>query len=198
MNIGIDDDRKFILIIVNAVIYSAEIVVLSLTFWKDETTYHRVQSAFLNILYISSIVAFILYGFGLFRTWRNTPIARKSQVNIRRMRLTLIITVAVTLSFSIRVIVNALWTFIRNKSWHYPFEVGFYTIVEVAPIALLLWLMLASGFRRTIKDQPAFKPLIAQADYAYTDEEIDGYNSTNDEEEEEDDDVDDTPGGIFD
>lgn len=165
-----------------------------MNFWND-AWYHTVQSGFLNILYISAIAAFILYGFGLYRTWRNTPIARKSQVNIRRMRLTLIITIAVSVSFSIRVTVNALWSMIHKKPWHYPFETGFYTLVEVAPIALLLWLMLASGFRRVIKDNQSFKPLIAQANYAYTDDEDgDEYGSAEEEEEP----VNDTPGGIFD
>lgn len=165
-----------------------------MNFWNSPW-YHTIQSGFLNVLYITAIVAFVLYGFGLYRTWRNTPIARKSQVNIRRMRLTLIITIAVSVSFSIRVTVNALWQVIRKKTWHYPFETTFYSVVEVAPIALLLWLMLVSGFRRIARDDSTFRPLIAQADYVYTDEEIEGYSSAVDDDEEPDDD---TPGGIFD
>lgn len=80
--------------------------------------------------------------------------------------------------------------------WHYPFEVGFYTVVELVPIALLLWLMLASGFRRITKPHSAFKPLIAQAGYEHTDDEMD-YNSSQ-EEFDDDEPEEDTPGGLFD
>jgi len=192
-----------VLIIVNVVIYTAEIVVLTMNFWESENNYHFAQSSFLNILYICSVTAFILYGFGLFRTWRNTPVARKSRANIRRMRLTLIITIAVAISFAIRVVVNGLWVIIRKKPYHYPFEVGFYTVVEIAPIALLLLLMLVSGFRRIInKSHSDFKPLIAQADIAYTDDE-ERYNTAGDDDDDDDDDEEDaepveTPGGLFD
>lgn len=186
-----------ILIIVNVAIYTGEIIVLSMNFWDTENRYHFVQSSFLNVLYICSVTAFILYGFGLFRTWRNTPVARKSRANIRRMRLTLIITIAVAISFAIRVVVNGLWVFIRQKPYHYPFEVGFYTVVEIAPIGLLLLLMLVSGFRRIINNHSDFKPLIAQADIAFTDDEdADGYNSAGDDDDAEE--PIDTPGGIFD
>jgi uncharacterized membrane protein len=176
---------------VNVIIYTGEAIILTMNFWKP-TMYHLVQSHFLNVLYILAVTAFILYGFGLYRTWQYTPVARKSEVNLRRMRLTLTITIIVAISFTIRVIVNAIrQPYIEKWSFKYPFEVIFYTGIEIFPIALLLWLMLASGFRRVTKDVAAFKPLIAQADVIYTDGESD--YDTADEDEPVD-----TPGGIFD
>lgn len=182
-----------ILIGVNILIYAVEVVVLTLVFWNSLNTFHLVQSQFLNVLYIFSVTAFILYGFGLYRTWRNTPIARKNPINISRMKLTLIITIVVSCSFTIRVVVNACWNLIRSRWWHYPFEVCFYTVVELVPIGLLLWLMLASGFRRITKPQSTFKPLIAQAGIENTDDEAD-YESGDDDLEP----TEDTPGGLFD
>ena len=178
-------------------IYSIELFVLTLSFWNSAATFHLVQSQFLNVLYIFSVTAFILYGFGLYRTWRNTPIARKNPINLSRMRLTLIITIIVSCSFAARVTVNACWHLIRKLSWHYPFEVVFYTIVELIPIALLLWLMLASGFRRITKPQSSFKPLIAQAGFDQTDDEGD-YNSAAEDDFEDEEPEEDTPGGLFD
>lgn len=175
-------------------IYIGAIVILTMNFW-DASHYHLVQGQYLNVMYILAVAAFILYGFGLYRIWKNTPIARKSQANIRRMRLTLTITIIVAISFTIRVIVNA----IREcciATWEYrsPFEAVFYTVVEVVPIALLLWLMLASGFRiYPTKDVTSSRPLIAQADSYMTDEEYQTDFEEGDEEPTED-----TPGGIFD
>lgn len=187
---------KIILIIINVLIYAVELFVLTLSFWNSADMFHLVQSQFLNVLYIFSVTAFVLYGFGLYRTWRNTPIARKNPINVSRMRLTLIITTVVSVSFAVRVTVNACWHLIRRHWWHYPFEVVFYTIVELVPITLLLWLMLASGFRRITKPQSAFKPLIAQAGFEHTDDEMD-YNSSQEEFEDEEPEED-TPGGLFD
>lgn len=142
-------------------------VIFSMCLWvSNRSIYRDTQSVYLNILYVAAVVVFFLYGLGLYYMWKNRPFARKSESNLRRMRRTLIITIIVAISFLIRVIGNILDSFVvidkvpvRKIQVRPAVEAVFYTIVEVIPMAGLLWLMLASGL---VRNKSHTKPLIAQ------------------------------------
>lgn len=69
------------------------------------------------------------------------------------MKFTLIIAILISITFFIRVIINAIWTrFIVNWKYRYPFEASFYFVIEFIPITLLLALILKFGFRPTDKN----------------------------------------------
>lgn len=143
------------LIIINIIVYISEFIILCIIFFVKSNSYdiyREVQAHFLNILYILSIAAFILYSYSLYRNWKNRPIHKNSK-SFKRMRFTFIIAIVISVTFFIRVIVNALWTrFIVNWKHRYPFEAAFYAIIEFMPITLLLVLILKFGFRQTDKN----------------------------------------------
>lgn len=169
------------------IIYIGEFVILSLNYFKS-SIYLLVQGHFLNVLYILCISFFILYGFGLYRTWKNRPIARKNKLNLKRMRLTLAITIVVCISFSIRIVVNAIRSYyIENWSFRYPFEVIFYTFVEVFPIIILLSIQLASGFRFEKKKSSFYRPLITEIHEEISSKKYDdGFDDSNGSDDSDD------------
>lgn len=128
-----------------------EVVVLCIVFYieppRNFDIYREAQGHFLNVLYIAAITCFILYGFALYRQWKHRPI-RKSLDSLKRVQYTLATAIVVSVSFVIRVVVNALWArFIINWTYRYPFEATFYTLIEIVPIVILLFFMLKYGFR---------------------------------------------------
>lgn len=143
--------RRIIIVIFNIIVLLSEIVILSTIFYydlkKSIPIYRGAQSHFLNVLYILSILAFILYGIGLYRKWRNMPL-RKTYYGHQKMKLTLLLTITVLISFCIRIIVNGLWPHVIVKwKYRYPFEACYYFFIEVIPIAMLLYFNIKNGLK---------------------------------------------------
>jgi hypothetical protein len=77
----------------------------------------------------------------------------------------LAITIIITVSFAARVTVNVLWpTHIHPWAYKWIFQAVFYTLVEVVPVFLIVW-MLFSSPKKTSYGASAKPLLVTQYKY---------------------------------
>lgn len=87
----------------------------------------------------------------VYRRLSHFTIASKSQQRIRNTRRILITAVIVTVTFIIRIVVNFIWPgYIHPWAYKWVFQAVFYTVIELVPIVLILWLLVERAPGRAV------------------------------------------------
>jgi len=148
-----------VFVALNIFVYIAEICiwVLFVTLPEERDWVDLAQGLYFSVVYAALCLGFIVYGCNLFFMLRRCPIV--SRVRRNKLREVASVTIICTLCFIARLFLQFWGNVTPTVQLHFWFVAGYYTIVEVIPTSMVLFILRKLPPRR---EELAYSAIINQ------------------------------------